>query len=599
MLKTQNDNQAQFENEPNTSTNYDKLRKGGEKFSKEMLAKGWNAECIIEFPRTISILVLRHNNNSQAAWYFNHNNDFIGNKLSQVILTKEVINRLICSVFNHLIKVITKKNLDTTLLQIINEKSYIYSEFSSLTSFALGVNKQDLLAKNYQDYFYALDEEGRDIQDGYILSSNKDNIVEIVISNKSYKTKHAVVLNNFTLCYFLENTTSDNIILFESGHYSSRFALVDCANTVLCQSPKTGCPSNLNVPLKLLLEHIANYSEILTKYFSTPCTDKIGMIRNSHLGHSLWNDLSGLYRIKTKKIEKKLSEIVVFGGKACEPWINIENVLPKMAINRKISNQDMLANYIYNNHLFTIRVSDNYITSTLSNDLISFYQKFCPEKTSKLSNELRVVIGLRFENRTWINQVDGIIEIASYLSTKTRKLSLVIDGHDLINSTGKIQFSHHEPIDNHLTILEKSVVDELRASLNIKNVKNVKVIDAVGMRLDCSVKWINSADFFIAPWGAGLAKYKWISNLPGIIFTSQWNLNNKPDLKIYESTSFREGATPCLYVAPEYIEDRDCSTNNIKVPDMPEHPSRADFIVDIKGINKAIDELLFQIGKAP
>lgn len=573
-------------------TNYDNLKKGGIAFSIAMLSQGWKPLFVVEFPKLLYVLVLRHENNTQAAWYFNKNYDFIGNKLSALLLDNAVTNNLICLFISYVVNAVKENNQDLTFFKIIKEKKYIYTEFISLTSAAVAIKKQDPLAKDYQEYFSILNVAGRDIQDNYISSSNKDHIVEFMINGVNYWSGHTIVINDFTLAYLCLNTKGECVVLFESGHYNSRVALIDCASSILCATR----PTNINVPLNLFLEHMIDFSEIINKYLSSPCLKKVGLIRSKHLGHNLWNDLSGLHRLKIKKTEIHLREVIVFGGNLCEPWIDINKILPNTSINYQITDHISLRSYIYKNNLFLVRISDNYILKSLPDSLIEYYQKTCPEKTSKLSNELRVVIGLRFENRTWLNQVEGIVEIAKYLATKTRKLSLIIDGHDLINSTGKIQASHHEPADDRLTALEKSVVDALLASLSLIN---IKVIDAVGKRLDCSVKWINSSDFFIAPWGAGLAKYKWISNLPGIIFTSQWNLKNKPDLKIYESTSFREGATPCLYVAPEYIEDHDCSTNNIKVPDMPEHPSRADFIVDINGIKIAIDELLFQIGKAP
>ena len=34
-------------------------------------------------------------------------------------------------------------------------------------------------------------------------------------------------------------------------------------------------------------------------------------------------------------------------------------------------------------------------------------------------------------------------------------------------------------------------------------------------------------------WGAGLAKYRWVCNKPGLLLTGEWNLRHREDLHIY------------------------------------------------------------------
>ena len=210
------------------------------------------------------------------------------------------------------------------------------------------------------------------------------------------------------------------------------------------------------------------------------------------------------------------------------------------------------------------------------------------ELFKKDNNELRVVFGLRFENRTWLNQCDGFLNITKFLSEKYSNLSIIIDGHDFIKNISQIKMSHKENNNYNILEMEKSVVSLLE--LNFKHL-NVKIIDAVGCSLDKSLLLINSADFFVAPWGAGLAKYKWICNLPGVVFTSAWNIRNKNDLSIYDDEKYRESSIKSLYVEEVYIQDSYESKNIISI-NSSEDFSRNDFTVNIQGLLDKIDQLL-------
>lgn len=574
---------------------YSSLKHGEVIYHSGLLEPGWKERHLLRFGRIVNILILSNADGKDAAWYYDVDGNFVGNNFESLNLNPRERNLLTGLIFQGILDELTGRIDTKILLPLLAKNGFFYTQIEGLIDSTRAKRQGDAMSLSDMDIMKHLAMPGRDVQDAYIRETNLQAIAKIMKDGDEYTASHGLVLNDFTVAYPCKNKRNEFIIIFESGQYNNRFAALDCANGELYERPKSGSPNSIYSLLRLLLEFIAENANAIREYLSAPVNSKVGILRNVHLGHNLWNELTALFRIEQNGLLNQLEEIVVFGGERGEPWIKLDDFSSSARINREIRSQKELISYFYSGHKFPIRLGDIFIAKEVAKRIIAHSEATCITDTTKSANELRVVFGLRLENRTWLNQKQGLLAIAQYLADKAEKISLVIDGHDVISSTNKVHASHHESSLNQIVELEKEIVEHLTSSLASRN---IEIIDAVAMSLECSVKWINSADFFIAPWGAGLAKYKWISNLPGIIMTSRWNLANKPDLKIYESPSVREGATPCIYVAPEYIEDRDCSTNHVIVKDMPEHPSRADFIVDIEGIKIAIDELLTQIGKA-
>lgn len=95
-------------------------------------------------------------------------------------------------------------------------------------------------------------------------------------------------------------------------------------------------------------------------------------------------------------------------------------------------------------------------------------------------------------------------------------------------------------------------------------------------------------------WGAGLAKYKWVANLPGLVFSSNEVVNGKGDFDIYENTSVREGATACLHLSPEYITDLPNAATVVST----NMAMRNNFMIDIDGLCLAVDNMIASVKKS-
>jgi hypothetical protein len=85
--------------------------------------------------------------------------------------------------------------------------------------------------------------------------------------------------------------------------------------------------------------------------------------------------------------------------------------------------------------------------------------------------------------------------------------------------------------------------------------KPILVTATTGQPVATSLAWINAADCFIAIWGAGLAKYRWIGNKPGLVLTSHAHLLHSADLQIYSSRQYMEHPSPVVFIDPLAVHD--------------------------------------------
>jgi len=110
--------------------------------------------------------------------------------------------------------------------------------------------------------------------------------------------------------------------------------------------------------------------------------------------------------------------------------------------------------------------------------------------------------------------------------------------------------------------------EEIGAAERIKSAissESITVFNTIGCSLCESINWSLLCGFFVAPWGAGLAKYKWIANKPGLVFSSTKVLNSRSDLHIYDSPIFREATYPCEYIDSNSVIDIDEILSNFNL----------------------------------
>jgi hypothetical protein len=281
------------------------------------------------------------------------------------------------------------------------------------------------------------------------------------------------------------------------------------------------------------------------------------------LGHSLWNNLSALERMEKNSILSKVSDIYI-----CENnegfFGSIECLFSTVKSKIRFFNKQTRLNYYKDNKLLFIAGS-KFIPRSITDKIINYSlspslrKSFSQDMQGFLKERFCIVIlfTLRFHNRSWLDQEKGICEIIIRLSQRfSGRIALIIDGHNT-NHNGNYLYSMagndlEKEKDVQVGEIEYTTAERIRNTISSDR---ITVINTIGCSVIESINWSLLCDFFVAPWGAGLTKYKWITNSPGLVYSSHKVLTEKPDLHIYDDPQYREDAYPCEYVDPAMVDD--------------------------------------------
>ena len=80
------------------------------------------------------------------------------------------------------------------------------------------------------------------------------------------------------------------------------------------------------------------------------------------------------------------------------------------------------------------------------------------------------------------------------------------------------------------------------------------IVSTIGLPIDASIALCSRAEFFITPWGAGLAKYRWICDLPGLALAGPSCERFQP-IHLYDDPVFTEASSPMYFMGPNEVQD--------------------------------------------
>ncbi|MBU72046.1 hypothetical protein [Spongiibacter sp.] len=578
-----------------SQTDMEHLQRGNRP-AVETLSSGWQAMSLWQIQNELQILVLTNSNNERALWYFDSEGNFMGNSAETVWERGTWVRES----FEELLKRLVLECVDPTHHEphLISETiEPLIGEMSVLASDLLGTAR-DMTGDIESLEGQILNAPPSEVQDEVLAGIS--GAMNVLWRGKQLTATRGIVVNNFMFAYPLFDGRSLSAVMFVGSHAGARVACLDLADMKLWyrKVPGGGSP-------KLLLDflnHLKCHWRELREYFrDAEPVAVVGVTRSGHIGHRLWNELTGLHRLYRNEGGVQLRELIHFdSNNVGEVWLCAQELLQRHDLKVTFAGapvewaHESIAQWVYEKRVFPLRIGDSYIPKSLA-DLVagSCVEGAEVQVPAKSSGELRIVFGLRFENRTWVNQSEGLAELACHLAKRHQKLTIIIDGHDRIRERKAV--SHGEQLaDGDIVALEKDVVRVVKAAVAEKgDAGRVTIVDAVDIELNDTMAWILSADCFVAPWGAGLAKYKWVANLDGVIFSSREVMETKPDLKIYEDPKIREGATECIYLSPEYVAINEGGSSVVSI--VGEGSKRENFIVDMAGLKATVDKLVQQV----
>ena len=324
-----------------------------------------------------------------------------------------------------------------------------------------------------------------------------------------------------------------------------------------------------------------------------------------HIGHHLWNELSGLMDIVIGVAADKYPRIVVQGDPGDgEAYGEIGRLFPELAsgVERGLRDDADMIEFCCKNGIQIVRVTDSYVSADLRNR-VNRLVRISPavDKDWILSEQLLrdrtpvVVLGLRVENRTAVDFQSFCHRIVEHLQQRLGRVAVVIDGHN-----ARLRDGHAEsyPSFTEARAAQPPIEIEARIASSLQAAfkdTTVTIIDNIGGTMDSSLFWLDKAAFFICPWGAGLAKYRWIANKPGVVVSSKWVLENKGDIHIYDDPRYMEEPAEIRFIAPRHVFDFAEEPVLIQVFH-PHHPMYYNFKMNMRALYNEIDGMIQSIG---
>ena len=322
-----------------------------------------------------------------------------------------------------------------------------------------------------------------------------------------------------------------------------------------------------------LLRHLAAFADsLLAGYTQVPKPFRFATFLrphgSAHLGHHLWNELTGIETLVAVLPPDRLPEWLIPGlpGDGIEFYGPIDALFPEIAgrVRRGFADQRALVSYAYEHRLVLFRATREYVGGGLRRRVTDHAVQSVPA-LPPISRA--ILIGLRVENRT-VTDLEALCVLVIEEALRWHlsgtlfvspggapPLTVVFDGHNARGSTRSDEtISSHREGGSGLSPLaaERAVVAAMHRRFADQP---VTLLDTLGEPLAVSLAWAQACDGFVALWGAGLAKYRWVANKPGFVVTSRWNLENKGDLQIYDAAAYMADPTPLAYVRSDVVRD--------------------------------------------
>ena len=319
-----------------------------------------------------------------------------------------------------------------------------------------------------------------------------------------------------------------------------------------------------------VIEHLLEHGPRLLTFLGRPVSRFAQFtwpVPAVHVGHYHWNELPGLESIVLDLQPRDHPLVYDLGGASGNCFYgSLALVFPELSDNIELScatYADMAA-HAYRHGVQPLRFGGAYVSAGIRRriaDVVALAPAAAEAASLRREHAGPIIVaGLRVENRT-VNGLGAFYaELARRIAARYGSLTLIIDGHNskvgaVRDQTFTSYLEHRagqQPVE-----VERQMVADLRSALMRHP---VKIVDCVGMTLTDNLAWMRTADLCVAPWGAGLAKYRWALNLQTYVLISNVCKRTKGDIHIYDDPETMEAPSRQVYVSEALVTDR---------PDLP------------------------------
>lgn len=285
------------------------------------------------------------------------------------------------------------------------------------------------------------------------------------------------------------------------------------------------------------------------KYISKPQKKSVvailGLLTN--IGHYFWNEVTGLQFLSDNGLLHKLDKILI------EPneYFNVADAFPEIADNIiRITDKKSMFKSIIENNYFAVRVDNVFVRETLATRIYEGSLKRCTPKflaeVERAKNQHFPLLwfGLRSHDKSWVSQVEGIVNIIKSLAVNFPDLGVVFDGWSRIereDERGELMIAKDK-------VTEQEILEILPP--------NIQAYSTIGSMSYEKVVWAYAIDLYVIPLSSGSTAVSWIANKPGVMHANT-SINTEP---LREQVTYsRENVIPPIFVPVECIIDQQAS----------------------------------------
>ena len=284
------------------------------------------------------------------------------------------------------------------------------------------------------------------------------------------------------------------------------------------------------------------------KYISKPQKKGVvailGLLTN--IGHYFWNEVTGLQFLSDNGLLHKLDKILI------EPneYFNIGDAFPEIADKIiRITDKRSMFKAIIENNCLAVRVDNVFVRETLAARIYEGSLKRCHPKflaeVDRAKNHFPLLwFGIRSHDKSWVSQVEGIVNIIKSLAVDYPNLGVVFDGWSRIereDERGELMIAKDKETEQE--ILEILPPD-------------IQTYSTIGSMSYEKVVWAYAIDLYVIPLSSGSTAVSWIANKPGVMHANT-SINTEP---LREQVTYsRENAVTPVFVPVECIVDQEAS----------------------------------------
>jgi len=285
------------------------------------------------------------------------------------------------------------------------------------------------------------------------------------------------------------------------------------------------------------------------KYISKPQKKGVvailGLLTN--IGHYFWNELTGLHFLSDNGLLHKLDKILI------EPneYFNVADSFPEIAdkIIRIADKKSMFKTIIENNYL-AVRVNDVFVREKLATRIYDGSLKRCSPKflaeveRAKNKHFPLLWFGLRSDNKSWVSQVEGIVNIIKKLAVDFPNIGVVFDGWS--------QIEREDERGELMIARDKATEQEILEILP----PDIQTYSTIGSMSYEKVIWAYAIDLYVIPLSSGGTAVSWMANKPGVVHANSSFSKESPREQV---TYSRENVVPPVFLPVECIVDQQAS----------------------------------------